>query len=202
MLLTAVTESSASTEAVSVTDWITAASAVLALIISASLGAWSIALTTGDKRERRSADEERRTRLFGYGSLEDDGVRVRLVNATDFPMRNVSVHVFSFISSPEPKVLSSGTQTTVPGMPPGSEEELWFGFAKHSEMVGMMGQVGLRIGFMDINGQAWVRRPDGRILKQEELKGSAGFDLPKDMYSYQGPHTSRRSIAELWRRRP
>lgn len=190
MLLMAVTESSASTEAGSVTDWITAASAVLALVISALLGAWSIALTTRDRRERRSADQERRTRLFGYGSIEEDGVRVRLVNATDFPMRNVNVHVFSFMSSPEPKALSSGTQTTLPGMPPGSEEELWFGFSKHSEMASMKGHIGLRIGFMDINGQAWVRRPDGRILKQEELQGSAGFDLPKDMYSYQGPHTS------------
>ena len=176
MILSTVTETTA--DAVPVTDWITAIATVLALIISALLGAVSIGMTTRDRRERRSVDRERRTRVFGYGELEKDGVRVRLVNGTDFPVRAVGVHVMGYMSSPEPKVLHSGTQTTVPHMAPGGHEELWFGFDRHGHMADMKGHVGLRIGFIDINGQAWIRRPDGRVLKQEDLKGSAGSTCP------------------------
>lgn len=189
MILATITDSAAA-DTVPVTDWITAIATVLALIISAVLGASSIAMTTRDRRERRSMDREQRTRVFGYGEVEKDGVRVRLVNGTEFPVRQVGVHVFTYMSSPEPKVLHKGTQITVPHIPPGAHEELWFGFETHSYMADMKGRVGLRIGFIDINGQGWIRRPDGRVLKQEELKGRAGFDLPRDMYSYSSPHTS------------
>lgn len=187
-MLTVVTETAAADPA-PVTDWITAISAVLALLISVALGAASIRMTTTDRRERRAVDRERRTRVFGYGDLEADGVRVRLVNGTEFPVRMIGVFVFSYMSSPEPKVLNKGTQVTVPSLAPGEAEELWFGFDRHKHMADMKGHVGLRIGFMDINGQAWVRRPDGRVLTQEELGDSSGFELPKDMYSYDGPHT-------------
>lgn len=189
MILTTIAETTA-VDAPPITDWITAIATVLALIISALLGAVSIAMTTRDRRDRRAVDREQRTRVFGYGELEKDGVRVRLVNGTAFPVRQVGVYVMSYMSSPQPKVLHKGTQTTVPHMSPGSEEELWFGFDRHSHMADMKGDIGLRIGFIDINGQAWIRRPDGRVLKQEELKGSAGFELPRDMYSYSGPHTT------------
>lgn len=172
-------------------DAVTAGATVGALMLSGILGFISWKFTRDDRKESRAADRERRTRVFGYGFSEPAGVRVQVINGTEFPVRNIGVWVFSYMSSPELKVLHKGTQTDIPLLGPGAEEPLWWSYAKHADLVDLRGRIGVRISFIDINGQAWVRRPDGRVLKQEELGKSAGFDLPADLYSYEGPHTER-----------
>lgn len=170
---------------------LTAVATVGALLVSLAVGLISILFTWRDRRERRSFDEERRSRVFGYGDLEPDGLRLHLINGTDFPVRNISLWALGYMSSPEPTMLHKGFQTGIPMLEPGQRMTLWLGFDRYDHLADMKGKVGLRIDFIDINGQAWVRRPDGKVLKQEKLAKGSGFELPTDAYSYAGPHTNR-----------
>ncbi|MCW2135408.1 hypothetical protein [Arthrobacter sp. VKM Ac-2550] len=188
MLISAAVETTIAIEAMPITDWITAWATVGALILSAVLGFVSIKLTLADRHERRTAERLQHTKVFGFGDLKADHVLVRVVNATEFPVRNINVLFFGYMSSPVLKVIHSGSQFGLPLLAPGKRKTLRLDFERHPDLADMNGYVGVRLQFIDIHGQSWVRKPNGHIVTREELGTDPGFDLPRDHYTYEGPH--------------
>lgn len=176
-------------DAVPYTDVVTTWATVGALLVSVVLGFLSIRFTLQDRSERRESEKTRWNRVFAYGELEPEGVRIKIENATEFPVRSVHVYFFGYMPGPPSKALSSPGQTAVPSLAPGQKVSLWFGFDRRPDLVGTGENIAVRVTFIDLNGQAWVRTPGGKVMKMEELGEDSGMQIPEDLYSYKGPHS-------------
>lgn len=184
-------------------DAVTAGATVCALAVSIALGFISWKFTRDDRNESRAAEQERRTRVFGYGELESKGLRVHVTNGTEFPVRDILARVFSYGHTPNSMLLHEGTEVPFPFLGPGEKGSRWVDFADYPHLADMTRNIGMRIIFCDMDGQFWARLPNGRVIRFEEWGKHQGPHLPDDLYSFSKRISAKRRgkrMLDMWAR--